>query len=272
MHHKKSLYLYMLIVLCLYTLIVEFNHDFLMHIRQIKITIIDVSTKFHDKLESTTRANIVSVEEVLQHHPVPSRKSLLSLPSDRTSALSILSTALEHYLQSYYKKGELVGAIGIGGSCGTSLIAPSLRALPLGLPKVLVSTIASGNTSPYIGTSDLVLLPSVVDIAGLNSVSKTIFSNAASALAGMVASQASNALDATSGEKRLERPTVGLTMFGVTTPCVDAVRQKLESTGFETLVFHATGVGGKAMESLIRQGFLQVLYSQLSELIKIIAC
>ena len=224
-------------------------------------------------MESTTGANIVSVEEVLQHHPVPSRKSLLSLPSDKTSALSILSTALEHYLQSYYKKAELVGAIGIGGSCGTSLIAPALRALPLGFPKVLVSTIASGNTSPYIGTSDLILLPSVVDIAGLNSVSKAIFSNAASALAGMVASKASNALDATNGEKRrVERPTVGLTMFGVTTPCVDAVRQKLESTGFETLVFHATGAGGKAMESLIRQGFLQVLYSQLSELIKIIAC
>jgi uncharacterized protein (UPF0261 family) len=223
------------------------------------VTIIDVSTKFHNKLDSTPGVDIVSVEEVLQHHPTPSRKSLSSLPSDKATALSIVSTALEHYLQSYYEKGKLIGAIGIGGSCGTSLIAPALRALPLGFPKVLVSTVACGDTSPYIGTSDLILIPSVVDIAGLNSVSKTIFSNAALALVGMVASKASNGLDAGNLQKGLERPAVGLTMFGVTTPCVDAVRQRLETLGFETLVFHATGAGGRAMEHITRQGFLKVL-------------
>lgn len=221
---------------------------------KVKVTIIDVSTKLSDKM-SPTIAN-VSVEEVLQHHPVPSRKTLSSLPNERGSAISIVRTALEHYLQAFYIRGELVGVIGIGGSGGTSLIAPALRALPIGFPKLLVSTVASGNTSPYIESSDLTLMPSVVDIAGLNSVSKAILSQAASALAGMAAFRAFGGSSSTSNKKE-DQPTVGLTMFGVTTPCVNAVREKLEAKGFETLVFHATGVGGKAMESLVSQGFLQ---------------
>lgn len=221
---------------------------------KVKVTIVDVSTKLSDKM-SPTIAN-VSVEEVLQHHPVPSRKTLSSLPNERGSAISIVRTALEHYLQAFHIRGELVGVIGIGGSGGTSLIAPALRALPIGFPKLLVSTVASGNTSPYIESSDLTLMPSVVDIAGLNSVSKAILSQAASALAGMTAFRAFGGSPSTSNKKE-DQPTVGLTMFGVTTPCVNAVREKLEAKGFETLVFHATGVGGKAMESLVSQGFLQ---------------
>eukprot|EP00250_Pteridium_aquilinum_P008997 c18369_g1_i1 orf=188-2440(+) len=220
----------------------------------VKVMVVDVSTKLSHTGSSSAVAD-VSIEEVLQHHPVPSRKSLLSLPDDRGSAVSIVSTALKHYLQALHMRGELVGAIGMGGSGGTSLIAPALRALPVGFPKLLVSTVASGNTSPYIESSDLILVPSVVDIAGLNSVSKAVLSNAASALAGMVAVRGLG--EPLSISKQEDRPTVGLTMFGVTTPCVDAVRKNLEANGFETLVFHATGAGGKAMEDLASQGFLQ---------------
>lgn len=218
---------------------------------EVKVKIIDVSAK----LSLSTASVGVNIEEVLQHHPVPSRKSLSSLPNDRGSAISIVSTALEQYLQALHVRGEIVGAIGVGGSGGTSLIAPALRTLPFGVPKLLVSTVASGNTAPYLESSDLILVPSVVDIAGLNSVSKAILSNAASALAGMVAVRCLG--EPLSRIKQEDRPTIGLTMFGVTTPCVEAVQKNLQAKGFETLVFHATGVGGKAMERFASQGFLQ---------------
>ena len=138
--------------------------------------------------------------------------------------------------------------IGLGGTGGTALLAPAFRALPLGVPKVLVSTVASGNTAPYLGCSDIVLVPSVVDVAGLNSVSRQIFSNAAHAIAGMVAHRIVGTR---------ERPVVGMTMFGVTTPCVTAVREALEAKGFDCLVFHATGAGGRAMEQLVAAGVIQ---------------
>lgn len=221
---------------------------------EVKVRVVDVSTKLPDK-DVFSGFDGVSVEEVLHYHPVPSRQSLSFLPDDRGSAVSIVSTALQQYLQALHVRGEMLGAIGVGGSGGTSLIAPALRALPIGFPKLLVSTVASGNTAPYIESSDLVLMPSVVDIAGINSVSKAVFSNAANALAGMVAARGVG--EPASVGKEEDRPTVGLTMFGVTTPCVDAVRKNLEEQGFETLVFHATGTGGKAMENLASQGFLQ---------------
>ncbi|KAH7302362.1 hypothetical protein KP509_23G069100 [Ceratopteris richardii] len=221
---------------------------------EVKVRIVDVSAK---KLEKSVPSHIevVSVEEVLRHHPAPSRQSLSFLPDDRGSAVSIVSSALHQYLQAMHVRGELAGALGVGGSGGTSLIAPALRSLPIGFPKILVSTVASGNTAPYIETSDLILLPSVVDVAGLNRVSKVIFSNAASALAGMIASQGFG--EPYPKDEQNERPTIGLTMFGVTTPCVDAVRKHLEDKGFETLIFHATGIGGKAMENLVSQGLIQ---------------
>lgn len=226
---------------------------FLPGTEQVQVITIDVSAK-QCQPEASNIAS-VSVEELLSHHSDPSKRSMSSLPHDRASAISIVSASLGNYLQAFYQRGELVGAIGIGGSGGTSLIAPALRALPIGLPKILVSTVASGNTQAYIECSDLTLMPSVVDVAGLNNVSKTILSNAAAALAGMVACRALK--EATLTDEAKDRPMVGLTMFGVTTPCVNAVREKLEARGFETLVFHATGVGGQAMENLASQGFLQ---------------
>ena len=176
------------------------------------------------------------------------------LPDDRGEAVAIMSQCLENFLKLAVEDNSLAGAIGLGGSGGTSLISSAFRSLPIGVPKAIVSTVASGQTEPYVGTSDLVLIPSVVDVCGLNSVSKVVFSNAAASFAGMVLGRLtiSPASDNNKG-----KCTVGITMFGVTTPCVDAVQRILTRQGYETLVFHATGVGGRAMESLVRQGFIQ---------------
>jgi uncharacterized protein (UPF0261 family) len=137
--------------------------------------------------------------------------------------------------------------IGIGGSGGTALITPAMRALPIGLPKLMVSTMASGNTAPYVDCSDIAMLFSVVDVAGLNAISCRVLANAAHAMAGMVAHRPANLPS---------RPTLGMTMFGVTTPCVTEVRQRLESAGYDCLVFHATGTGGRAMEKLVQSDFI----------------
>jgi uncharacterized protein (UPF0261 family) len=159
-----------------------------------------------------------------------------------------MSEALECYLRGEHASGLVAGVIGIGGSGGTALIAPALQALPIGVPKVMVSTVASGNTAAYVGFSDITLVHSVVDVAGLNAVSRRVLGNAAHAMAGMV-----QHLMPDFGDK----PTLGMTMFGVTTPCVTAVRQALEAEGFDCLVFHATGTGGRAMEALVEAGLIQ---------------
>lgn len=167
------------------------------------------------------------------------------LSADRGEAVSQLSTCLGEYLVAEYVAGHVAGVIGLGGSGGTSLIAAALRRLPIGLPKLIVSTVASGNTNAYIDCSDLVLFPSVVDVAGLNAVSMCVLQNAAHAMVGMVErhSEITNA-----------KPLLGLTMFGVTTPCVMAVKQQLEQDGWECLIFHAVGTGGRAMEQLVESG------------------
>ncbi|KAL0332920.1 UNVERIFIED_CONTAM: ToMV susceptible protein tm-1(GCR26) [Sesamum calycinum] len=173
---------------------------------------------------------------------------------DRGKAIAIMNKALEVFLSKAHGDRILAGVIGLGGSGGTSLMSSAFRSLPLGIPKVIVSTVASGQTEPYVGTSDLVLFPSVVDICGINSVSRVVLSNAAAAFAGMVIGQLKmSKTSAAAGGK----VTVGLTMFGVTTPCVNAVKDRLAREGYETLVFHATGVGGRAMEDLVRGGFIQ---------------
>ncbi|PUZ60930.1 hypothetical protein GQ55_4G218200 [Panicum hallii var. hallii] len=218
---------------------------------KVQVSIVDVSTTekttAHDLKDVTfiPRNTVLScLMDVDQHN----------LPDDRGEAISLVSKALQSFLKKRYDSGTLVGAVGLGGSGGTALIASALRSLPLGVPKLIVSTVASGHTTPYVGTSDLVLFPSVVDICGINSVSRVILSNAAAAFAGMVHGilLASNESDETA-----TKPTIGITMFGVTTPCVNAVKDRLNKEGYETLVFHATGVGGKAMEELVRGGFIQ---------------
>ena len=159
-----------------------------------------------------------------------------------------MTHALEYYLRREYQAGRVLGVIGIGGSGGTALITAAMRALPVGLPKLMVSTVASGNTAPYVGFSDITIMPSVVDVAGINAISRRVLGNAAGAMAGMVQNRVQS-ID--------EKPTLGMTMFGVTTPCVTMVREALEARGFDCLVFHATGTGGQAMEKLVEAGLIQ---------------
>ncbi|WML37858.1 Tm-1-like ATP-binding domain-containing protein [Clostridium sp. OS1-26] len=168
---------------------------------------------------------------------------------DRALATEVLSKGMEKLLPELYKQGKFDGIISFGGSGGTSLVTPAMRALPIGVPKVMVSTVASGNTSQYVGTSDIIMMPSVVDVAGLNSISTKIFSNAVFAIAGMVKFEDTKVMD--------KKPLIATTMFGVTTPCVTAAREYLEARGYEVLVFHATGIGGQSMEALIDAGFIE---------------
>lgn len=173
----------------------------------------------------------------------------LAEKKDRALATEALSKGMEKLIPALFQEGKFNGIISLGGSGGTSLAAPAMRALPIGVPKVMVSTMASGNTSQYVGTSDIIMIPSVVDVSGLNSISTTIFQNAVHAIAGMV--------NGSRNKPEEEKPLVGATMFGVTTPCVNAAKEYLEQRGYEVLVFHATGIGGKSMEDLIKAGFIK---------------
>lgn len=217
------------------------------------MVIVDVSTGDRE-VEYKGEFGFVSRNEVLGHCIKSDEDLNTVLPTDRGKALGLMSKGLERFLIKEMESGCLVGVTGLGGSGGTSVVSFAFRSLPIGLPKVIVSTVASGQTEGYVGTSDMVLFPSVVDICGLNSVSRSVLSNAGAAFAGMVVGRVMNlkedGLDA-------RKPTVGMTMFGVTTPCVNAVKQRLVEEGYETLVFHATGVGGKAMEDLVRSGYIQ---------------
>ena len=168
---------------------------------------------------------------------------------DRATATEVLAKGTEKLIPQLYAEGKFDGIISIGGSGGTSLSTPAMRQLPLGVPKVMVSTMASGDVSPYVGTSDIVMIPSVVDAEGLNDISKVIFSNAANAVVGMVQNRKEIESDG--------KPLLAATMFGVTTPCVKAAEDYLHEQGYDVLVFHATGTGGKCMEALIDQGFIK---------------
>jgi uncharacterized protein (UPF0261 family) len=166
----------------------------------------------------------------------------------RAAAVAAMGESLKAYLLDKSEAGQVAGVIGIGGSGGTALITPAMRTLAIGLPKVMVSTVASGNTAPYVDCSDITMMYSVVDVAGLNVVSRQVLGNAAHAMAGMV----KNSVVAASS-----KVTLGMTMFGVTTKCVDVVREKLEQAGHQCLVFHATGTGGRAMEQLVESRMLK---------------
>lgn len=171
---------------------------------------------------------------------------------DRAMATEAMSKGILAIVPKLYAEGKFDGILSCGGSGGTALATPAMRALPIGVPKMMVSTMASGNVSQYVGTSDIIMMPSIVDVAGLNKISKTIFRNAALAMAGMVGMQAQLKPDTAE-----EKPLVAATMFGVTTPCVNQAVAYLEERGYEVLVFHATGTGGKTMEALIEAGFFK---------------
>ena len=170
---------------------------------------------------------------------------------ERGAAITAMAEAFEAWIKRQERIGGLISA---GGSGGSSLVAPAMRALPIGVPKVLISSVASGNVAPYVGPSDIMMLYSVTDVAGLNAVSRQVLANGAAAMVGMVKARAASAEHA-SARRGETKPAIGLTMFGVTTPCVDAVVDALEDD-FECLVFHATGVGGQSMEKLVDSGDL----------------
>jgi uncharacterized protein (UPF0261 family) len=171
----------------------------------------------------------------------------LRAANDRAQALDVMCRGARAVALELCERGRIDGVIGLGGSGGTAIATSAMRALPVGLPKVMVSTMASGDVSAYVDVRDITMMYSVVDVAGLNRLSRRILANAAGAVCGM-AEQAIPVAD--------DRPIVAATMFGVTTPCVTRLRERLEGTGYEVLVFHATGSGGRAMESLISDGFV----------------
>ena len=172
----------------------------------------------------------------------------LTTAADRGAAVSAMAGAVQVVVRRLYDEGRCSGVLGAGGSGNTAIATAAMRALPVGVPKLMVSTMAAGDTSDYVGVSDVVIMPAVADVAGLNRVSARVLANAAAAMAGMVTAAP---VDVTA-----HGPVVAATMFGVTTPAVTAARAELERRGYEVITFHATGTGGQAMEELIGSGLV----------------
>jgi uncharacterized protein (UPF0261 family) len=182
----------------------------------------------------------LSSAEIAAHHP-QGKDAVFT--GDRGSAIAAMTDAFERFVQT---RDDIGAMLGIGGSGGTALISRGMRALPIGVPKLMVSTMASGNVAAYVGHSDITMMYSVTDMAGLNRISRRVLGNAAHAVAGMMLH---------SVPQEQERPSLGLTMFGVTTPCVQQISRLLTSH-FDCLVFHATGTGGQSMEKLLDDGYI----------------
>lgn len=168
---------------------------------------------------------------------------------ERSEATAAMAKGMEQLLPALYREGKFDAVLSLGGSGGTSIVAPGMRALPIGVPKMIVSTLAGGDVSVYVGESDIFMYPSIVDVAGLNSISMKIYTNAAFAIAGMVKFE--------SEAQPANKPLIAATMFGVTTPCVTAAKKYLEKEGYEVVVFHAVGTGGRSMEALVSAGFFK---------------
>jgi uncharacterized protein (UPF0261 family) len=174
---------------------------------------------------------------------------------DRGEAVTAAAAEAARRVKEAFDDGNVDGVIAIGGSAGTTIGTAAMRALPIGVPKLMVSTLASGQVRPWVGDKDILMLNSVVDIAGVNRISRIVLSEAAAAMMGLVRFRS----DESNPKSKIQslksgRPLIAATMFGVTTPCVQQARKVLEAAGYEVIVFHATGNGGQAMESLIREG------------------
>lgn len=167
--------------------------------------------------------------------------------NDRGIALDAMTLGAAIVTKKAFDDGKFDGIISMGGGGGTAMGTSAMRALPVGVPKLMVSTVASGDTAPYVGSADITMMPSIVDVSGLNRISRTIFTNAAGAICGMVNGEVTKA----TGEK----PLIAASMFGNTTRAVDHARKIMEEKGFEVLVFHSTGTGGRTMEKLIENGY-----------------
>ncbi|QFT64406.1 Tm-1-like ATP-binding domain-containing protein [Roseivivax sp. THAF30] len=183
----------------------------------------------------------ITAREVAAHHP---GGAAAVFTGDRGSAVTAMAQAFERFARS---RDDLAGLIGLGGSGGTALITPAMRALDVGVPKLMVSTVASGNVAPYVGPSDVTMMYSVTDVAGLNRISRRVLANAAGAIAGMARAEV---------PLTEMKPALGLTMFGVTTTCVNQTVERL-SGSYDCLVFHATGTGGQSMEKLVDSGLVE---------------
>jgi uncharacterized protein (UPF0261 family) len=167
---------------------------------------------------------------------------------DKARAMEVMSSGLARVVKGLYEDGRLGGVLGMAGSGGTSIATAAMRELPVGVPKLMVSTVGGGDVAQYVGPKDISMMPSVVDVAGLNSISRRIYANAAGAIAGMVSQEVPEVAES--------KPLIVASMFGNTTACVNRARAALEGQGYEVLVFHATGTGGKTMESLVASGFI----------------
>ncbi|MFN0114215.1 MAG: Tm-1-like ATP-binding domain-containing protein [Paracoccaceae bacterium] len=222
-----------------------------------RVEIVDVGTR------AATIAVDVPAATVAARHPDGAAAVLEG--DDRGWAVAAMGVALARYLAA---RGDAAGVLGIGGGGGTSIVTAGMRVLPYGLPKVMVSTLASGDTAPYVGISDIVMVPAVTDLAGLNPLNRVILHNAAQAMLGMVAKPHAG---------RADRPAIGLTMFGVTTPCVTAIAAALKDD-LDCLVFHATGTGGRTMEKLadsgLLSGFIDITTTEVADLLcgGVLAC
>ncbi len=173
--------------------------------------------------------------------------------ADRGKAIEAAAAGASKVVLRLLEEGKVDGVLGLGGSAGTTIGTAVMRALPFGIPKVMVSTLASGQVRPYVGVRDILMMHSVVDISGLNRISRTVLANSAGAMIGMVQQRAAGR-----GQRVEEdRPLLTATMFGVTTPCVETARGLLEQSGYEVLVFHATGIGGRTMESFVGDGLIR---------------
>lgn len=197
--------------------------------------IVDIGTR-----EPSIRPD-VAASKVARHGPPGTQEALAS--GDRGRAVAAMADAFTRFAAS---RDDIGGVIGIGGGGGTSIVTSGMRELPLGLPKIMVSTLASGDVAPYVGVSDIVMMPSITDMAGLNRISRVILANAASAIVAMATRPA---------ETQDGKPAIGLTMFGVTTTCVTEIVERLKGD-YDCLVFHATGTGGRTMEKLADSGLL----------------
>jgi len=171
---------------------------------------------------------------------------------DKTQAMKVMATGLAAIVRKLSDEGKLAGILGMGGTGGTAIATTAMRELPFGLPKVMVSTIGGGDISSYVGAHDVVILPSIVDVAGLNRISRTIYASAAGCICGMV--------ELKKPPREHERPLIAASMFGNTTQCIERARSILEERGYEVLVFHATGSGGRTMQSLVEQGCVSALF------------
>ena len=184
-------------------------------------------------------------------------KEVLSLGEigQENRIIDIMSEGAIRICQQLYRLGKLDGIISLGGTMGTSLGTKVMRTLPFGVPKVMLSTIASGDTRPYIGTKDIVLIPSIADIAGLNRITEVTLTLAAGAVVGMATAE---------NVKTSEKTLIGITTLGGTTSCALGVKKQLEGKGYEVVIFHANGMGGRAMEEMIEQGLIQGIFDLLT--------